>query len=271
MQKIKEKIKSILQNSVVLKQLKYALVFLLSLFLFVSIFLRIYTHHGQAFSVPDVRGMSVEEASRALEKYSLRPLVIDSVFVAGAVKGSIVEQNPSPNFKVKAERTIFLIINARNPEIVSLPGLNGITMRQARAILETRGLRVGRISYLPDIAQNSVLSASWKGKKLQPGDKITKGSAVDLVLGKGLGSESSEIPSLIGLDLRQAQNRITDAYLNTGAVNFDNSVMTALDSVQAVVFKQRPESSPGTRIAMGAFVDIWLTADSTKILISNEE
>lgn len=260
-----------MHNSVVLKQMKNALIFFLTLYLLVTLFLRIYTHHGQAFSVPDVGGMSVEEATGALKALSLKPLVIDSVFVAGAEKGSIVEQNPSPNFKVKAERTIFLIINARNPEIVSLPGLNGITMRQARAILETRGLRIGRISYLPDIAQNSVLSASIKGKKLQPGDKITKGSAVDLVLGKGLGGESSEIPNLIGLDLNEAQNRITDGYLNTGAVNFDHTVLTALDSVQARVFKQRPESQPGARMAMGAFLDIWLTIDSTKIDLSYEE
>lgn len=265
-----QKIRDIIGNNLLLRQLKYALIFFLSLFLFVSLFLRIYGRHGQAFSVPDLRGLSVSEATDRLNETKLKAQVIDSVFVPGAEKGVVVEQNPGPNFKIKAERTVFLIVNARNPEKVSLPGLSGVTMRQAKAILETRGLRVGRISYVPDIAQNSVISASYGGHKLQPDIKIPKGSAIDLVLGKGLGSETTDIPTLIGLNLQQAQNKITEAYLNTGAVNYDRSVATAMDSLQARIFKQRPETQSGLRASMGAFMDIWLTIDSTKIDLATE-
>jgi eukaryotic-like serine/threonine-protein kinase len=94
----------------------------------------------------------------------LRLKVSDSVFISHEARGTVIDQNPAPNFRVKEKRTIFLTINAMNPERVSMPDVTGVSLRQARAIIETRGLEVGTLIYVPDIALNNVLRQQYKGE-----------------------------------------------------------------------------------------------------------
>ena len=233
----------------------------------VFLFLKIFTRHGQALSVPDLAGLSLVEADSVLAERDLRYKIVDSVYNTSAERGSIIDQNPSPEFKVKENRTIFLTINAFNPEIIKMPNLVGVSLRQAGAIMQTAGLRIGKLTYVPDIAVNNVLRQRYMGQEIEEGDSIPKGSEVDLVLGRGLSNDRTAAPNLIGLFFEEAQNRITNRYLNMGAVIYDRSFENAEDSANAFVWKQRPvyKEDEEILINLGASVDIWLTADSTKL------
>lgn len=233
------------------------------LLLIVFTWLRIYTHHSQAISVPDYYGMSVKEVEKATKEKKLRFQVVDSVYVTSAKKGVILDQNPPPNFKVKKYRTIFLTMNAINPEKIKMPNVTGISVREASAVLVSRGLAVGRLMYQPDIAMNYVLKQMSHGKEVSEGSMIIKGSKVDLVLGNGLSEKTINVPSFVGMRLYEAEKLMLDYYLNQGAVIFDNTVLTAEDSTNARVFKQRPEINTG--INLGAPVDIWLTVALSKV------
>lgn len=237
----------------------------ISIVLMIIVFtgLRIYTRHNQAIAVPDFYGMTRIEAQKAAQEKKINIEIIDSVYVTNAKKGAILDQNPPPDFKVKKNRTIFLTINAVNPEKIKMPNVTGISLREARAVLESRGLVVGRLMYQPDIAMNYVLKQLVRGKEIDEGTLIIKGSRVDLVLGNGLSDKTITTPSLIGLRLYDAEKQLLEYYLNQGAIIFDNTVLTAQDSMNAKVFKQRPDANAG--IHLGAPVDIWLTVAATKI------
>lgn len=239
----------------------------------VFVFLRIFTRHGQALSVPDLMGLSLSDADSVLLERELRYQVVDSVYHINAERGSIIDQNPSPAFKVKENRTIFLTINAFNPEIIKMPNLVGVSLRQAGAIIQTAGLKIGRLTYVPDIAVNNVLKQKYRGEEIEEGDSIPKGSAVDLVLGRGLSDDKTAAPNLIGLLFDEAKERIISRYLNLGAVIFDRSFDNAEDSATAFVWKQRPvyNEEEEILISLGATVDIWLTSDSTKLPVPEEE
>jgi eukaryotic-like serine/threonine-protein kinase len=58
--------------------------------------LRLYTRHGVAMRVPELQGLTLEEATVMLEKRDLRALVIDSVYTDDLPKGSVVDQDPDP-------------------------------------------------------------------------------------------------------------------------------------------------------------------------------
>ncbi len=227
--------------------------------------LNIYTHHKQSFSVPDFRGLTIEEVDRVAELKDLRYQVVDSVYDNHHPRGTVVEQNPRPNFKVKKNRRVHLTINAHNPEMVEVPNSVGVSLRQARAILETAGLRIGNLSYVPDIAVNNVLQQKYKEQVIEPGDSLEKGSEIDLVLGRGISNEKTQAPKLTGLTLDEAKNKITSRYLNLGAVIYDGSIHDFQDSLDAFIWKQKPPCNKKTRINLGTPVDIWLTADSTKL------
>ena len=166
---------------------------------------------------------------------------------------------------VKKNRKIFLTMNAMSPDMVAMPNLVDLTFIQARAKLESFGLKVGKISYEPDMGINLVLAQKQDGRKLVPGDSVVKGAKIDLVLGKGLSDEETAVPDLVGLSLEAANISASDRFLSIGAAVKDQSVISAEDELKALVYRQRPESGQGITLPMGSAIDVWITVDSTKV------
>jgi eukaryotic-like serine/threonine-protein kinase len=239
----------------------------------ISIFigLKIYTKHGRAYAVPDLRGLTVAEAEMIIEARKLRYQVSDSVFISHEARGTVIDQNPIPNFRVKENRTIFLTINAMNPERVAVPDVTGVSLRQARAIIESNGFEVGRLIYVPDLALNNVLRQQYEGKDIKPGELIIRGERIDLVLGEGLSSRTTLVPDLTAMVLERARSLILESSLNAGAVIYDDTVKTEEDSLNAFVWRQRPEYIEGSQIRMGSTIDVWLSVDSTLIMDQEED
>ena len=236
-------------------------------FLLISslIWLRIFTHHGQALTVPDLTGLSLDEVDIVTKSKKIRYNVMDSVFFKELPRGTVVKQNPRQGMKVKVNRTIYLSMNAMNPEKVTMPTVTGVSLRQVRAILETYGLSLGKISYKPDIAVNNVLQQKLNDTVVQSGSMVIKGSSIDLVLGRGLSDQTTIVPNLVGIDVLSAKGLLADRYLNYGAIVYDNSLTTGADTLFAFVWKQRPDVTEEVRLQLGSNVDIWITVDSTKL------
>jgi beta-lactam-binding protein with PASTA domain len=231
--------------------------------------LNLYTHHGQALSVPVFEGLTLNEAMIMADDKNLRLQVTDSVFIAGKPGGTIVAQNPSPTSKVKEKRIIFITLNAVSPEKTEMPNVIGFSLRQAQDNIENRGLKVGNINYVPDIATNYVLKQLYKNREIAPNTKINKGSHVDLVVGMGVSSERAALPKLVGLALEDAQETLSRNYLNLGAVVYDKSIETYDDSLKALIWKQIPEYIHGNTINLGSPVDVFLTVDRGKLGVTD--
>jgi len=233
------------------------------LLLAILVWLKIYTHHGQAITVPNLSGLTEEEVGDVTSSRRLRFEVVDSVFSNEMPRGTVLKQNPKANSRVKKNRKLFLTMNAINPEMVSMPRLVGLSIRQARLALQNAGLVLGDIQYKPDYAINNVLQQMHNESVINEGIEITKGTVIDLVLGMGLSSETTRVPDLIGVGLEAAADIIADYYLNLGAVTFDESMQNAEDSAAAFIWRQYPEFDEFKRLNMGMEVDIWISADST--------
>ena len=101
--------------------------------------------------------MTVEEAQVQAELHDMVINVTDSVYVKRMKRGAVYRQNPAPGSKVKSGRRIALTINAVNAKKITMPNLVGFSMRQAKAELLSRGLVLGRLIYVKDMATNNVL------------------------------------------------------------------------------------------------------------------
>jgi beta-lactam-binding protein with PASTA domain len=247
------------------KTIIYALGIYLALFLVVVISLRIYTHHGESFPVPDFKGLSPERVQEVARKKDLNFEIVDSTFIPYLPKGSVIDQYPQPGIAVKKNRTIFLTINAFNQAKIEMPNLVGVSYRQGKTILESKGLKVGRLIYEPDFAKNNILKQLFHGKTIKPETMIERGQMIDLVLGNGYGQSSYPIPDLIRSKHNSALNNISDSYFNVGNITFDETVKSYSDSLNAMVWKQRPEYYGNGRAVMGSRIDIWLTLDTEKL------
>ena len=69
-----------------------------------------YTHHGEAYMVPNVKNKTLNEAQQALSNQKLKGLVIDSSYVKGVPDGMVLDQNPAGGARVKEGRTIYLTV-----------------------------------------------------------------------------------------------------------------------------------------------------------------
>lgn len=235
---------------------------------FVSVsflFLHFYTGHGRSREVPDFTGMNKAEVEKTIKKHKLQYVIIDSIFTQKVEPGNVILQNPEPGFQVKKNRKIFLTINAVKPEMVRIPNVVGLSIRQAKAILQTSGLKIGKLSFVPDLAINNVLKQKNNGIEITEGDSLKKNAVIDLVLGKGLSNQKTYIPDLISSNLESAKQKILSYSLNLGAYTFDETIQNEQDSLDAFIWKQNPEFNEERKISLGASVFLWLTTDSTKL------
>lgn len=245
--------------------LKHAATSIVAFFIivFLIIFaLNQYTGHGKTIAVPDLTGIKKEKLDSVFANYELNWQIIDSVYLDKKTKGAVVDQTPPPGFHVKAGRTVYITVVAMLPQRVKMPNLVDLTLRQATQRLETYGLKVGAISYEPDIAKNVVLKQKCKGRIINADSMIVKGSSVDLVLGDGLSNSNIPVPYLINLTPEQARETLKSASLLNGAFQFDSDVK---DSLNARVYKQRPVYSPNAVIKIGMPIDLWFTENEDKI------
>lgn len=222
-----------------------------------------FTKHGETVVVPDLRNTPFSRLARLLEGTSFRYEVADSsVFLLDKPPGTIIDQDPAPGQSVKEGRTIYVTVTRKLPPQVKIPHLTDVSKRQAEAILLSYGLRCGDVIYEPDVARDVVLGLRFKGRQLNVGDEVPKGSSLDLVLGDGKGNTETGIPVLVGLTLDEARFVLEASGLIAGEVQFDESVK---DTNLARVFRQDPMPGDSVVLLQGETVGLFLTQNKEKI------
>ena len=244
----------------IVKNIIKAVVFFLTLVIVAQIVLKLVTHHGQMIEVPDLTSMSVDEARRAASKDNLRTEVIDSIFVRRMEKGAVYSQNPKAGTLVKKGRRVMLTINAKHAKKVSMPNLVGYSMRQAKAELNSRGLALGKLIYVNDIATNNVLRQIYRNREIRPGVQIESGSEIDLQVGLNSDDNMTYVPNVKGMKYLRAVDAVHDNSLNIGRIVFDKTVKHYSDSLNAMVYKQTPGASKSP-LLMGSDVTLHLSLD----------
>jgi hypothetical protein len=149
--------------------------------------------------------------------------------------------------------------------MVAVPNLIDLPVRQAKALIESSGLKLGDTRFKPDMSINFVLEQLYNGKKISMGDSLQKGSIVDLVVGKGLSNQRTSVPELIGLHLEPAREKILVSTLSLGTFVYDSTITNGVDSLNAFVFKQLPEYKEDASLQLGSAMYLWLTVDSAKL------
>ncbi|MRX46358.1 PASTA domain-containing protein [Pedobacter puniceum] len=238
------------------KQLIIAFAAIVILLFSVFLSLRYYTRHGEGLPVPNLKGLDIESAIKLLEADGFR-YQIDSVFVMDKKPGLVLEQDPDPETNVKTNRIIYLtIVSSQTPD-VSFPDIDHKTLVEVQAILANYGLKLGDTTYKADIARDAVLAYSYAGQPLRVGQKIPKGSKIDLVLGDGMGASEIEVPDLRGLTLSEARFSLKGSSLTLGDVLFEGNVS---DTSNAIVISQTPSVQDSVvKVSIGTRINLVLS------------
>lgn len=248
-----------LQTRVFVKHFILTVVLSIGIIAFVLGMLKWYTHHGESVAVPALIGLTPDQITQLETIDDFEVIVVDSVFDSRQAKGTVIIQDPLPGSKVKRFRKIYLTTVSVLPEQVSMPNLVDLTLRQASATLETYGLKLGSISYVPDIAANAVLGQFYRNQDIQPGTSILKGSVISLKVGQSMGNGRFQVPFLIG-KTRQEVNAILGRYfLTVGDEVFEEDA----DPETARVYTQSPSFIKGLMLNAGQNINLTYRDPST--------
>lgn len=244
------------------------IVLFIIIFVGFNFWLKSYTSHGETVDVPDFKGLDYDAAQILAEKDGLLIAINDTLSVDDVAPGAIVDHFPTAGSKVKRGRTIFLSVNSTTPIMVNMPRVTEVSLRQATQMLENAGLRVGVLEYKPDFANNYVFEQRYEFKKIEPGTKIPKGSAIDLLVGQGGEGVVVAIPSLIGLSWTEISDSLINRGLNVNPI-FSASVTSREDTLRARVQRQAPAYVEGGKMTAGETIDVWFGLESSNNAIES--
>ena len=135
-------------------------------------------------------------------------------------------------------------------------------------MVESYWLKVN-IKYVADACKNCVIKQFYKGKEIEPGTRIKKGSLIELQVGKGNGDmETMALPNLIGMSFCDARSKIQSSALQVGSIIADKTVS---DTCEALVYRQTPAPGNDHEVSTGAKIDLYITADKSKVDALSDE
>ncbi len=146
--------------------------------------LGVYTHHGETAEVPDFKGKTIAELDNFVKDKNVGYTIIDSVYSPQEKPGIVIKQDPEAKSMVKHNRIIYLYVTSTQAPQMAMPKLVDRSTRQAVFMIESYGLKVGKITEIAGDCKGCVLKQYFNGKEIMPGDAIKKGSKIDLSVGK---------------------------------------------------------------------------------------
>jgi eukaryotic-like serine/threonine-protein kinase len=236
----------------------FLLVFFFSFFF---VYLPWSTNHGESVSIPNLKGLSLDEAEDLLDDYNLDYEISDSVFVSNVPPLSILANYPKSGSKVKSGRKIYLTVAAESAPMVKVPNIIGRSTSSAQNQLLSAGLISGDQELIPALEENTVLKIKLGDRELQHGEEIPKGSKITLVVGDGYGNQRIDVPNLTGMTYDEADILLSGLGLSIGSVIYEAASVPA-----GTVTKQKPEAIEGEKIKIGSPVNIWVSGEAPEQL-----
>ncbi len=209
------------------------------------------TNKDKVVTVPDLTGMSFEEAKKFLETRELGFEVTDSAYDSEMKPLTVLEQFPKPLSKVKIQRKINLKLNARNAPLIAIPDFTGSTFDFAQRQLKSLDLKIASVKYRPDIAPGSILELLFNGIKVQAGQKIPKGSKVDLIVGT-FTDKPFPLPDFTGMDYATAELLLFGSNLKIGQIHNE------IDAKEGSGIIQKQSPLPGDSVKSFDTVELWV-------------
>jgi serine/threonine-protein kinase len=188
------------------------IIILLTLILADKIVMPLLVHGDPIIRVPNVIGMTVNEAKFNLEARGLSVQEIRQVFSDKVEQGHVINQLPYPNTEVKKGRRLYLTVS-KGSEKLKMPMLVGKTERDARLLLLSIGLQPGDIS---ESISETMAPGLIIAQSIPAGADALYGQQVSLVISSG--NASIIVPQLIGHTIDEARIMLEESGLVLGPI-----------------------------------------------------
>ena len=175
-----------------------------------------YTRQNQNRIMIDIKNRNLDDVIKILKSENYRYEISDTLYTNKFKLGTIVDQYPKPNTRVKSGRTVRLKI-AQPEKSVAIPNLIGQSRRSAELELNQMGLLIDTVytEYNPEYPNGTI---AWQYPKA--GDRRKKGMGIQITVSKGMPPNFFQVPNLIGLSINQAKDLIFKSRLKVGKISY---------------------------------------------------
>jgi eukaryotic-like serine/threonine-protein kinase len=189
-----------------------------------------------AIEVPSVIGLPAQSARALIESRGLMFVVGEEREDAKAPVGNIVAQRPMEGSRIERGQAVDVTV-AKAPALVKVPGLVGLALGEAKLRVEMAKLVLGKVAEEnnADVKTGSIISQS-----LSEGNETRVGTAIDLVVSKGVGA--IPVPSVVGRSLSKAKEELQKAGFTVGNIRSRSDE----DHTDGLILEQSPAANQQT-------------------------
>lgn len=199
---------------------------------------------GRMVSMPNITGKNLNDAQKMLSADHLLIRVADRQYNA-LPSNAVLRQSPLPGEQVKISQDVQVILSL-GPQKLTVPSLEGRSIRAAHIALLEAGLPLGEVStmVMPSADSGMVI------KQDPPAGSTAVSPRVDLLVAGDEPAISYVMPSLVGLEQADAQRLLTASGLHMAKID----TVTDQSSPKGAVLEQMP--ARGTRITGDTAIEI---------------
>lgn len=199
---------------------------------------------GDPVKVPDLTGMTPEDAEKALADVLLIPIPGDPIYSDSVEPGKVCAQSTAAGTELTLLDSVTYNVS-RGKEKVAVPDVAGKAIGEARDVLTKAGLGCDTTSSYSDaVPKDTVI-----GQSVKKDEQVDKGTVV--VLEVSLGQKPVElvmVPNIISYNLEAAKRTLDSAGLKYTYTGDENGTVVSLNP------------TPGAKVNQGATVTFELRA-----------
>lgn len=203
-----------------------------------------YLLFGRQVTVPEVTGITIEQAEQRIEEAGLTVGDITAEETADAEKGTVLDQNPDAGTTARRGSEVDLVVAGEVAD-VQVPDVIGADEDEATATLEEAGFQVAVTNAPSDtVAKGNVISQTPGA-----GQAVPPGTTVGIVVSSGVQVQNVAVPNVVGLTRQDAEAALEDAGLR-----FVVAENPSTEVAEGVVMSQLPAA--GDSVAQGTTIGI---------------
>ena len=187
---------------------------------------------GTEVEVPSLMGHTVEDATRMLGEFRLRPEVIGERFDPIVPLGAILSQRPEAGRNVKVHGNVQVIVS-RGEKAEPVPDLRNSSLRVARLVASQSGFELGNIT---EVSMSGVPEGQIVQQYPRPNAREIIGPQIDVLLSGG-GGLRYVMPDVTGQSLNGALRFLEKNDLNAGNIQYVDTSGAA----RGTIVRQFPE------------------------------
>jgi len=169
----------------------YILILIASIFLTMSILIK-----GEEVKAPNLIGKNLKEAYKISAEKGIYLKTEIGDYGKNYEPLTVIDQFPSPDTHVKENSFIKVFITSEPTEVI-VPDLSGHSLKDCEKLLNDNDLKKRYVSYIEDqnVPVDFIISQSYV-----PGERISRGTLIDLLVSKGKRDNSFMMPDIIGME-----------------------------------------------------------------------